>query len=515
MQVPATERRTARFGPFVVDFIARELRNNGDRIPVQDKPLQILAILLEKPGELVTREELRQRLWPADTFVDFEHSINTAVKKLREALGESGDRCRFIETLPRRGYRFIAPIKESGDELSAKQPVLIFPTHSRPSDAEADPGPSASRKAFRPHVLVMASAAALVLIVAAASPWHSRKQAQVLPATTSIAVLPFADLSPGHDQEYLSEGLAEEILNDLAKIPNLKVAARTSAFQFKGKNEDSRLLAQKLNVAHFLEGSLRRDGNRVGITVQLIKADDGFHLWSETYDRELKDILAVEDEIARAVTSALQPKLLAGKIANGPVRIRSTNPEAYEALLQARHFFYMQDEESGAKALDYATRAIRFDPDYAPAYALRAAIHLTVRRNELEESLGCSRKSSKRYRKGRCAGSESRRWVPCSEYDPGPERVEMPRGRDPAEESTRACTRGSRQPWPQRVARHVSGPPRGSGQPLEAGTLARSPSGSGIPISRSEFARPGPLRGSSRGPGKSLRPESEPDVHDS
>jgi TolB-like protein/DNA-binding winged helix-turn-helix (wHTH) protein/Flp pilus assembly protein TadD len=377
MQVPAQERRLARFGPFTVDLAARELHNNGRRILVQDKPLQILAILLEKPGELVTREELRQRLWPADTFVDFEHSINTAVKKLREALGESNNHSTFIETLPRRGYRFIAPIEESPEELRAKQPVLLFPTRPAPSELGVQPTATTSGQAFRPHALAMASVGVLVLVVVVASLWHYRQQTQVLPATTtSIAVLPFADLSSGHDQEYLSEGLAEEILNDLAQIPNLKVAARTSAFQFKGKNEDSRVLGQKLNVAHLLEGSVRRDGNRVRITVQLIKVDDGFHLWSASYDRDVKDIFTAEDEIAKAVTSALQLKLLAGKSPTTLSGAATTSPEAYEAFLQARHFFYMQDEVSGTKALDYANRAIRFDPDYAPAYALRAAIHL-------------------------------------------------------------------------------------------------------------------------------------------
>jgi TolB-like protein len=177
-------------------------------------------------------------------------------------------------------------------------------------------------------------------------------------STASIAVLPFADLSPGHDQEYFSDGLAEEILNDLAKLPNLKVVARTSAFQFKGKNEDLRFIGQKLSVANVLEGSVRREGTRVRISAQLVKADDGFHLWSESYDRDLKDIFAVQDEIARAVTSALQLKLLAGKSQAPPPALQITNPEAYQDFLQARYFARMGDRESQQKSLDYLNRVI-------------------------------------------------------------------------------------------------------------------------------------------------------------
>jgi tetratricopeptide (TPR) repeat protein len=168
--------------------------------------------------------------------------------------------------------------------------------------------------------------------------------------------------------------LAEEILNDLTKIPNLKVAARTSAFQFKGKSEDSRMIGQRLNVRNFLEGSVRRYGSRVRITVQLIKADDGFHVWSESYDRDFKDIFAVEDEIAAAVTSALQPRLLGRQSSPTPSASQTTNPEAYQAFLQARYFARRNDTESVQKAFEYINRAIQRDPNYAPAYALRGSI---------------------------------------------------------------------------------------------------------------------------------------------
>ena len=192
----------------------------------------------------------------------------------------------------------------------------------------------------------------------------------------SIAVLPFADLSPTHDQGYFSEGLAEEILNHLTKIPNLKVTARASAFQFKDKNEDSRAVGKKLDVANILEGSVQRQQNRVRVTARLVKADDGFDLWSESFDRDLKDIFAMEDDIAKAVTSALQLKLLTSRSPATLTTSGATNPEAYEAFLHARYFEHMQDEESLRKALQYANKAIESDPKYAPSYALRATVEL-------------------------------------------------------------------------------------------------------------------------------------------
>src|SRR5258707_1919082 len=192
---------------------------------------------------------------------------------------------------------------------------------------------------------------------------------------TSIAVLPFADMSAAKDQEYFSDGLAEQLINDLAKVSGLKVVGRSSAFQFKGRNEDLRDVGQKLGVANVLEGSVRRDGNHVRITAELIKTNDGFQLWSQTYDREIKDIFAVEDEIALAATEALRLKLLGGNWHPIASNLRSTNPEAYQAYLQAKYFSGRgQSKEDFGKALAYTDKSIEFDKKYAPACALRAAM---------------------------------------------------------------------------------------------------------------------------------------------
>jgi len=224
-------------------------------------------------------------------------------------------------------------------------------------------------------LLALGTAVILILVVVAGVWWRRSMRESAQPAiTASIAVLPFADLSAAHDQEYFSDGLAEEILNDLAKIPNLKVVARTSAFQFKAKNEDVRVIKQKLNVDNVLEGSVRREGARVRITAQLIKADDGFDLWSESYDRDLKDVLTMQDEIAKAVTSALKLRLLGGKTSTTAQTSRTTSPEAYQDFLQARYFEGRGDKGSQEKAMDYVNGAIQADPRYAAAYALRASL---------------------------------------------------------------------------------------------------------------------------------------------
>lgn len=370
MQVPARARHAVHFGPFAVDLVSHELRHDGRRINLQEKPFQVLVVLLEQPDELVTREELRRRLWPADTFVDFEHSINTAIKKVREALEDSGEHPKFIETLPRRGYRFIGPIEVPEDQPPATEPAVeVSPARTQV------PRPAAVWYASK--AIWIAASLMCVLLIAATNFWHRSRQGGTPGVVmASIAVLPFADLSPGHDHEYFSEGLAEEILNRLTKIPNLKVTARGSAFHFKGKNEDSRGIGKKLDVANVLEGSVQREHDRVRVTARLIKVEDGFDVWSESFDRDLKDVFAVEDDIARAVTSALQLKLLESRSPANLKNSGTTNPEAYEAFLHARYFEHMQDPASAKKALQYADKAIEADAAYAPAYALRASIEL-------------------------------------------------------------------------------------------------------------------------------------------
>ena len=267
---------------------------------------------------------------------------------------------------------------QSAKELAVDLQRLKRDKYTGSSKTEAYHGQSARPPVSHWRILALIIASILVMAIAAAEFWykHAEKSSPAV-TTASIAVLPFADLSPNHDQEYFSDGLAEELLNHLTKIPNLRVVARTSAFQFKGKNEDLRVIGQKLSVANLLEGSVRREGDRMRISAQLIKADDGFDLWSGSYDRDLKNVFVVQEDIATAVTSALQLKLrFGGPRATLPTSGGAINPESYEAFLHARYFAHMKDEESQKKALSYASKAIQFDPNYAPAYALRASIEL-------------------------------------------------------------------------------------------------------------------------------------------
>ena len=238
-----------------------------------------------------------------------------------------------------------------------------------------DSGNVASASAgLRMGKLAILAVLLLVLAVLGGYVWRSRRKAAVAGMSApSIAVLPFVDMSPAKDQEYFSDGLAEELTSDLAKVPGLKVAGRSSAFQFKGRNEDLRTVGQKLNVANVLEGSVRREGDHLRITAELTKAADGFQLWSEEYNSELKDVFAVQDEIARAVTGALQVKLL-GANAN-PGTARPVNPDAYQAYLQADYFANRgSDKANYEKALAYTDQAIKLDAGFSPAWALRSGL---------------------------------------------------------------------------------------------------------------------------------------------
>lgn len=338
-----------RFGAFEVDLETGELRRNGTRIHLADQPLQVLALLLEHPGELVTREQLRQHLWSTDTFVDFEHSLNAAVKRLREALNDSADNPRFIETIPRHGYRFIGPVALPPAEIAAK------PT---------------SRRRWR----IFAAASFLVVSACATSWWIYHQQVNTGQNLHTLAVLPFVDMSASKDQQYFSDGLADELLTSLAKIPQLRVSARTSSFQFKDRNEDPKEIGKRLKVNSIVEGGVRKDGTHIRITVQLIDTKDGFNLWSESYDREMKDIFAVQEEIAHSVAESLKVSLLANKPETPSAKTVSV--DAYNAFLQGRYFAERRQESDLRRAIDFYNKSLKMNPDYAPAWAFLAEAHM-------------------------------------------------------------------------------------------------------------------------------------------
>jgi TolB-like protein/DNA-binding winged helix-turn-helix (wHTH) protein/Flp pilus assembly protein TadD len=370
------------FKTFRLDTKNHLLWRNGDRVPVAPKGFDVLAYLVEHAGRVVTQDEMLEALW-SETYVNPE-VLRKYILEIRKALGDRPDKPEFIETLPKRGYRFIAPVTdESGIELADLPTSLATEDHAAKEMVEAEATPLDLESSSGKGRLWKLAIILLLPVVAAAIGVYFRPGKGAANASslnnTSIAVLPFADMSPAKDQEYFSDGLAEQLINDLAKVSGLEVVGRSSSFQFKGKNEDLREVGRKLGVANVLEGSVRREGNHVRITAELTKADDGFQLWSQTYDREINHIFAAQDEIARAVTGALQVKLLSPNSPEVSSGSRSMSPEAYQAYLQGQYFIARgQDKENLDKALSYSDQAIKLDANYAPAWAQRSQVLRTM-----------------------------------------------------------------------------------------------------------------------------------------
>jgi len=356
------------FQAFRLDTANQCLWRGQERVAIPPKPYDMLRYLVENPGRLITQDELLEKLWP-ETYVNPE-LIRKYILDIRKVLGDRPDKPEFIETVTKRGYRFIASVVDDA------APTPANPTAIEEGVASETISPKLKGSPRKRSLWKLVLTPVLAVVVAAAISRGLRVAPTERTVTSSndasIAVLPFADMSPGKDQEYFSDGLAEQLIHELAKEPGLKVVGRSSAFQFKGKNEDLRAVGRKLGVANVLEGSVRRDGNHLRITAELIKANDGFQLWSQTYDREINDIFAVQDEIAQAASEALQLKLLRSK---GQPILRSPNPEAYQAYLQAKYFSVrgLSKEDLG-KALAYSDQAIKLDEKYAPAWALRASV---------------------------------------------------------------------------------------------------------------------------------------------
>jgi len=284
----ATQPRVAdrlRFDGFELDVRAGELRRNGVRLRLRGQPLQVLEILLERAGDVVTREELQARIWAADTFVDFDHSLHNAIARIRETLGDSADTPRYIETLPRRGYRFIGRVEDF--------PALrLVPEtgEANGGQAAAVPTPARTTKTgVRAAVVMLCTVSVLAL-----AGWGLRRHFSGntgLPPIRSIAVLPLANLSGDPSEEFFADGMTDQLITDLAKVGSLRVISRTSVMQYKGARKGLPEIAQELNVDAIVEGSVIRSGQRVRVTAQLVQASTDQHLWAETYDRDVDDIL--------------------------------------------------------------------------------------------------------------------------------------------------------------------------------------------------------------------------------
>ena len=369
--------RIVRFGTFEADLNAGELHKGGVKIKIHGQPFEVLTLLLGRPGEVVPREELRQRLWPTDTFVDFDHGVNTAINRLREALGDSAENPRFIETVPRRGYRFVAPV-ETQNSADSRTTV---PGLETPSSGAIPPEAKVAPRSYGRRGKVLASAviaAIAVLVILSLSSvrerWLGRRSP---PRIQSLAVLPLVNLSSDAGQDYFTDGMTEELTTDLGKISALRVISRTSAMQYKGTKKSLPEIARELNVDAVVEGTVARSGSHVRITANLLQASPEKHLWAESYESEVGDALTVQAQLAQAVAREIQVTLTPNEqhllAASRPV-----DPEAqdfYFRGLYAEFGVEFGTAESSEKAINYFQQAIEKDPNYAKPYAGLAVVY--------------------------------------------------------------------------------------------------------------------------------------------
>ena len=361
-----------RFGVFELDRNTGELRKAGVKINLAEQPLQVLEALLDRPGDLVTREELRQRLWPADTFVDFDQGLNAAVRRLRDALGDSADVPRFVETLPRRGYRFIAPVAGPAvvEQTSPPGPQ-VEDRRETPSPPDGARPTAAGRQ--RPVLVATFLVSALILSGSGYALWRvAASPSPRSPTRFMLGVLPFENLTGDPDQEYISDGMTEELIAQLGRMDpsRLGVIARQSAMQFKKTTKRAAQIGSDLGASHLLAGSLRRSGSRIRIAVQLIDAESESQLWAEQYERDGMDLLALQREVAEAITRQMTASLGVAVSNVAGARGHSRNAEAYEHYLRGRHFVWKRDTAQGLeKAREHFQRAIDLDDSYAHAYS--------------------------------------------------------------------------------------------------------------------------------------------------
>jgi len=350
--------KVVRFGVYEFACHRQELRKAGIRIRLEGQPLAILQVLLERAGELVTREELQRKLWPKDTFVDFDHSLNAAVKRLRAALNDSADQPRYVETLARRGYRFIAPLN-AADAETGVVPSIVAPA----------PAAAQTPSIFRGRSVWLLTIAVFALAVGGWGwrQWRHRWSAPALAVIRSLAVLPLANLSGDPSQEYIADGMTEELIGRLSHIDSLRVISRTSAMHFKNTQLSVPEIAKTLGVDAIVEGSVAREGSHIRVHAQLIRGATDEHIWAEEYQREYRSILGLQDEVARSIAARIERSLTP----QGPASLApasAVGPEAYEDYLKGRYYFNQRTEDALNKSITNFQQAIAREPNYALAY---------------------------------------------------------------------------------------------------------------------------------------------------
>jgi TolB-like protein/DNA-binding winged helix-turn-helix (wHTH) protein/tetratricopeptide (TPR) repeat protein len=358
------------FGSFEFDAKAGELRKHGLRVKLQGQPVEMLAILLEHAGQVVTREALQKRLWPANTYVDFEQSLNAAMKRLRAALRDSADAPLFIETLPRRGYRFIAPVTRPTEDVP--QPGSSY---HEPAPLERDiPKPVPQQPTNRRQFVVVAVTAVVAVLVllfiisANPSGVSETLRARLLSGKIrSLAVLPLVNLSSDSEQDYFVDGMTDALRERLEGISSLRVISRTSSMHYRGSSKPLREIARELNVDAVVDGSVLNSGERVRINVELIQAGMDRHMWSNSYEGDLRDVFILQASVAGKIADEIRVTLTPpdrGRLA----RARTIDPDAYQAYSKGRFWWNKRTEEDLKKAIGFFQQAVDKDPNYALAY---------------------------------------------------------------------------------------------------------------------------------------------------
>ncbi len=399
MATPVSTNRTWRFDAFTVDTRKMELRRGNIRVKMREQSFLILVNLLEHAGEIVTREELRRMLWPSDTFVDFEHCLNMAVMNLRDALGDSSETPRYIETIPKHGYRFTARLAEAPEEGKEQEgtgghSVLSSAAESKgggsqpvgdPFVAAGSTAPSPAIAEAKAHRVVfkrwlvwaaaLASLTTLVLIYISGVRNRSLSPVQPVPNLQSIAVLPLENLSNDPEQEYFAEGMTDALVTELGRIGALRVISRQSIMPYAGSKKPLPEIAHELDVDAIVQGAVQRSGDRVRITAQLLEGKTDRLLWAESYERDFRDVLNLQREVAQDIVRQIEGTISPEQFRRSGVR-RTVNPEAYEAYLKGRFRWYGNSSQSFDEAEHYFQLALEKDPDCALAYAGMADVWL-------------------------------------------------------------------------------------------------------------------------------------------
>jgi TolB-like protein/DNA-binding winged helix-turn-helix (wHTH) protein len=368
--------RTALFGPYALDLRSGELRKNGIKVKMGEQPFQILLMLLERPGEMVAREELRAKLWADDTFVDFDHGLNSAVQRLRDCLSDTAEEPLWVETVPRRGYRFVGQVELAGGTgLSPLNGDGAAPRDETAPDGEGEVTTGARRpaqergrgKEFRSAAIWIAVVAALLLVwplIRVGARWKTAPKEESVPIR-SIAVLPLENLSGDPAQDYFADGMTDELITTLAKNQALRITSRTSVMRYRSPRRPIGEIANELGVDGVIVGSVARFGNRVRVNAQLIRASNDSHIWSESYERDLGDVLSLQDELARAIADEVRVTAAPSDAPAASTAARF-NPEAHDAYLRGRYNWYQGDYP---KSREFFQKAIDLDPAYAPGYS--------------------------------------------------------------------------------------------------------------------------------------------------